>query len=136
MISNGGTEEPAAYDARFVNRQRVGSFTEEKFPYVGKYPAPLSAERWAEPDPNSFLVRGPNYLNDGVKISGSSIGQLIAMDCVLVDKPILTGMSIHPTERIQQALKREREFKERGQKCDTPPFMSSCLAILTTLGGL
>mmetsp|Transcript_7143 Transcript_7143/g.14587 ORF Transcript_7143/g.14587 Transcript_7143/m.14587 type:complete len:1022 (-) Transcript_7143:2207-5272(-) len=123
LISNGGTEEPAAYDARFVNRQRVGSFTEEKFPYVGKYPAPLSAERWAEPDPNSFLVRGPNYLNDGVKISGSSIGQLIAMDCVLVDKPILTGMSIHPTERIQQALKREREFKERGQKCDTPPFM-------------
>jgi hypothetical protein len=45
------------------------------------------------------------------------------MDCVLVDKPILTGMSMHPTERIQLALKREKEMKEKGLECDTPPFI-------------
>jgi hypothetical protein len=124
MIGAGIAEEQAAFDLRFVNRERIDSFTTEKFPYVGKLPAPLGSERWAEPDPNSFLVRGPNYLEDGLKINaGSSIGQLIAMDCVLVDKPILTGMSLHPTERIQLALKREKQMKDKGIKCDTPPFI-------------
>ena len=124
MLVSGSVEEPAAFDLRFVNRERCDSFAKEKFPYVGKIPAPLGSERWAEPDPNSFLVRGPNYLNDAVKMNaGSSIGQLIAMDCVLVDKPILTGMSTHPTERIQLALKREKEMKEKGLKCDTPAFI-------------
>ena len=124
MIGAGIAEEQAAFDLRFVNRERIDSFTTEKFPYIGKFPAPLGSERWAEPDPNSFLVRGPNYLEDGLKINaGSSIGQLIAMDCVVVDKPILTGMSLHPTERIQLALKREKHMKDKGIKCDTPPFI-------------
>mmetsp|Transcript_28793 Transcript_28793/g.77999 ORF Transcript_28793/g.77999 Transcript_28793/m.77999 type:complete len:1034 (+) Transcript_28793:224-3325(+) len=124
MIARRNTGELAAFDPRFVNRERCDTFTSENFPSIGNIPAPLGPERWAEPDPNSFLVRGPNYLHDGKKINaGSSIGQLIAMDCVLVDKPILSGMSVHPTERIQLALKREREMKEKGQLCDTPAFV-------------
>jgi len=124
MLATSNAEEPAAFDLRFVNRERIDSFTNEKFPYIGNIPAALGSERWAEPDSNSFVVRGPNYLEDGLKINaGSSIGQLIAMDCVHVDKPILTGMAMHPTERIQLALKREKEMKEKGLECDTPPFI-------------
>ena len=124
IIATCNAEEPVAFDLRFVDRERCDSFTINKFPYIGRFPAPLGAERWAEPDPNSFLVRGPSYLKDGVKINaGSSIGELIAMDCVLVDTPILTGMALHPTERIQLALEREKEMKEKGRKCDTPSFI-------------
>mmetsp|Transcript_3770 Transcript_3770/g.9884 ORF Transcript_3770/g.9884 Transcript_3770/m.9884 type:complete len:1027 (-) Transcript_3770:1839-4919(-) len=124
MITDRSVEGQAAFDLRFVDRERCDSFTTEKFPFIGHNPAPLGSERWAEPDPNSFLVRGPNYLADGVKINaGSSIGKLIAMDCVAVDKPIITGLSLHPTERIQLALKREKEMKEKGLQCDTPPFI-------------
>ncbi|VEU38089.1 unnamed protein product [Pseudo-nitzschia multistriata] len=124
MMRNGDNIELASFDSRFVDRERCDSFTSEKFPSIGNIPAPLGPERWAEPDPNSFLVRGPNYLEDGKKINaGSSIGQLIAMDCVLVDTPILSGMSMHPTERIQLALKREQEMRAKGMTCDTPPFI-------------
>lgn len=124
IITTSNVEEPAAFDLRYVNRERCDSFTTEKFPYIGKYPAPLTTEMWAEPDPNSFIVRGPNYLEDRVKINaGNSIGQLVAMDVVAVDAPILTGMGTHPTERIQLGLQREKEMKEKGLKCDTPSFM-------------
>eukprot|EP00536_Pseudo-nitzschia_multiseries_P013707 jgi/Psemu1/261625/estExt_Genewise1Plus.C_6030008 len=89
-------------DPRFVSRERCDTFTSENFPSIGNIPAPLGPERWAEPDPDSFLVRGPNYLEDGKKINaGSSIGQLIAMD----------------------SLKREKEMMEKGQICDTPAFI-------------
>ena len=124
MLATGNVEEPAAFDLRFVNRERIDSFTAVKFPFIGRYPEPLGPERWAEPDPNSFIVRGPNYLEDRVKINaGSSIGELIAMDCVQVDSPVRTGMAFNPTERIQMALKREKEMKEKGLECDTPAFI-------------
>lgn len=124
IIASDRAKEHTAFDLRFVNRERIDSFTTEKFPFIGNVPAPLGPERWAEPDPNSFIVRGPNYLEDGLKINaGSSIGQLIAMDCVVVDKPFLNGISLHRAERIQLALKREKEMKEQGLECDTPPFI-------------
>mmetsp|Transcript_3916 Transcript_3916/g.7940 ORF Transcript_3916/g.7940 Transcript_3916/m.7940 type:complete len:1021 (-) Transcript_3916:198-3260(-) len=124
MMRSGDTDELAAFDPRFVDRERCDAFTSENFPSIGNIPAPLDSERWAEPDPNSFIVRGPNYLRDGKKINaGPSIGQLIAMDCVSVDKPLLTGMSLHPKERIQLALKREKEMREKGMVCDTPAFI-------------
>ena len=124
ILTSSTAKEPAAFDLRFVDRERCDSFTSETFPYIGRYPAPLTHEMWAEPDPNSFIVRGPNYLEDGIKMNaGNSIGQLIAMDVVAVDSPILTGMATHPTERIQLGLKREKEMKEKGLKCDTPAFI-------------
>jgi hypothetical protein len=112
------------YDLRFVNRERCDSFTSEKFPDIGSHPEPLSSEKWAEPDANSFMVRGPGYKSDRIKINaGTSIGQLIAVDVVLVDKPIYSGMSTHPTERIQLALQREKRMKQSGRQSDMPPFI-------------
>ena len=122
ITRNCGSEE--IFDMRYINRERCESRTTEKFSYIGNHPKSLGPERWAEPDPNSFIVRGPKYKEDGVKINaGTSIGQLIAVDVVRVNKPLLTGMSVHPTERIQLALQREKEMKAKGQHSDAaPPF--------------
>jgi hypothetical protein len=112
------------YDMRFANRERCDSFTSMRFPSIGSHPEPLSSEGWAEPDANSFMVRGPSYKEDGVKINaGSSIGNLFAVDVVQVDSPIYKGMSVHPSERIQRALKREKIMKEKGMESDMPPFI-------------
>lgn len=112
------------YDLRYVNRERCDSFASERFPAIGSHPEPLSNEKWAEPDANSFMVRGPTYKSDRVKINaGASIGQLIAVDVVEVDKPMYSGMSMNPSERIQLGLKREKKLKEKGMKSDMPPFI-------------
>lgn len=112
------------FDMRFVNRERCDSYTIEKFPNIGSFPPPIGPEGCAEPDANSFMVRGATYKRDGIKVNaGTSIGQLVAMDIVRVDKPIYGGMSTHPTERIQLALKREKMLKEKGRASDVPPFM-------------
>jgi hypothetical protein len=112
------------YDLRFVNRERCDSFASQRFPAIDNYPEPLGTEKWAEPDANSFMVRGPSYKRDRVKINaGASIGQLIAVDVVEVDKPIYSGMSMHPSERIQLALKQEKILKSKGLKSDMPPFI-------------
>jgi len=111
-VSRGITncDKDVDFDSRYVNREL-------------SHPKTLGFEHWAELDPNSFVVRGPKYKDDGVKVNaGASIGQLIAYDAVRVDKPMLTGISMHPTERIQLALQREKEMQEKGQYSDVPPF--------------
>ena len=87
-------------------------------------PPSLKMEKWAEPDANSFRVRGPAYKRDRKKYNaGASIGRLVAVDVVSVDKPFYSGFTVHPTERVQLALKKERDLKAKGQKSDMPPFM-------------
>jgi hypothetical protein len=91
---------------------------------IGSYPPPLPADKWAEPDSNSFLVRGPTYLTDKHKINaGPSIARLVVTDIVTVDQPIYTGFCLHPTERVQLALKKERELGKRGLKSSAPAFI-------------
>jgi hypothetical protein len=116
--------ELVGYDFRYANRERCDSMTFDTVSRIEARPKPLDIEKWAEPDANSFLVRGPMYKKDKVKINaGTSIGQLIAVDLVVVDKPIYTGMSKHPSERIQLALQREKRMKEQGKNSDMPPFI-------------
>ena len=87
-------------------------------------PLPYDRMSWAEPDSNSFRVRGKYYLEDRKKHNaGPSIGRLIAVDLVQVDKPIYSGFTKHPTERVQLALQREAAHKARGSKSDVPPFI-------------
>lgn len=112
------------YDLRYANRERCDSVTFDSLAGLESRPPPLSYDKWAEPDANSFLVRGPTYKKNRVKINaGASIGRLVAVDLVAVDKPIFSGMSTHPTERIQLALERERKLKELGKESDMPPFV-------------
>lgn len=105
-------------------------------------------EWWAEPDANSFRVRGKTYKQDSRKISesillrtfydwyvldltsslfladaGSSLFRLIAADIIETDVPILNGMCLHPTERVQLALAREQKAKLTGKPSDMPPFV-------------
>ena len=77
---------------------------------VMSYPPPLSISQWAEPDSDSFAVRGANYVKDKRKIrAGASVMKLMTVDLVEVDKPIMSGMCSMPDERIQRALRREKE---------------------------
>jgi Protein ENHANCED DISEASE RESISTANCE 2, C-terminal len=117
-------DELMNYDINFASRERFDSTNLDSVSGIESNPEPLLAEKWAEPDANSFLVRGPFYKQDRVKVNaGNSIGRLIAVDVVLVDKPIFSGMSTHPTERIQLALKRERSRLANGKSSDMPPFI-------------
>lgn len=112
------------YDIRYANLERYDGFHSDSLAGLETQPPPLNCDKWAEPDANSFLVRGPTYKKDRVKINaGASIGRLVAVDLVAVDKPILTGLSTHPKERIQLALQRERMLKEQGKESDMPPFV-------------
>jgi Protein ENHANCED DISEASE RESISTANCE 2, C-terminal len=87
-------------------------------------PPALARRFWAEPDSNSFRVRGANYKEDRMKQNaGQSIGRLMAVDVVTVDESLYSGFSMHPTERIQLALKREREAKANGTESDMPAFI-------------
>ena len=112
------------YDLRFVNRERCDSVTLDTLSGVETNPPPLNYDKWAEPDANSFIVRGSTYKTDRVKTNaGASIGRLIAVDLVLVDEPILSGVSVHPGERIQRALQQEKILIELGKESDMPPFI-------------
>jgi hypothetical protein len=114
------------YDSRYANRELLCDSlrVDSSLAGLGSRPPPLNYKKWAEPDANSFLVRGPSYKKNRVKINaGASIGRLVAVDLVAVEKPLLTGMSTHPTERIQLGLERERKMKALGKKSDMPPFI-------------
>lgn len=116
------TEEARNYDFSYASRE--ASKTQESASGLTTTPPPFALERWAEPDANSFLVRGPSYKTDGVKINaGQSIARLFAVDFVEVDCPIYSGMTTHPTERVQCALRKEKQLREKGLKGDVPPFI-------------
>lgn len=116
-------EDQVNYDFSYACNESVRQLPETATGITSTPPS-LTIEKWAEPDANSFRVRGPAYLTDKKKYNaGDSIGRLIAVDVVSVDKPIYSGFSVHPTERIQLALKKERELKAKGQKSDMPPFI-------------
>jgi len=108
-----------SYDFAFAGAE----FQCAKSSFANK-PRPLDYERWALPDSNSFRVRGKTYLDDKIKVNaGDSIGRLVAVDVVSVDKPIYTGFALHPTERVQLALEKERVSKEKGQPTTLPDFI-------------
>jgi hypothetical protein len=86
---------------------------------------PLDMATWAALDADSFRVRGKHYLEDKQKFNaGPSIGRLVAVDVVSVDKPIYSGFTLHPTERVQLALQKEASLKAKGLKSDImSPFV-------------
>lgn len=117
-----GTEEARNYDFSYLSRESM--LCQESSSGLSTTPPPFIYEQWAEPDANSFLVRGPSYKTDGVKINaGQSIARLFAVDFVEVEAPIYTGMTTHPTERVQLALKKEQQLREQGFNSDVPPFI-------------
>eukprot|EP00814_Leptocylindrus_danicus_P018772 CAMPEP_0116031236 /NCGR_PEP_ID=MMETSP0321-20121206/17383_1 /TAXON_ID=163516 /ORGANISM="Leptocylindrus danicus var. danicus, Strain B650" /LENGTH=1121 /DNA_ID=CAMNT_0003506301 /DNA_START=101 /DNA_END=3466 /DNA_ORIENTATION=- len=83
-------------------------------------PPPLNQNMWAEPDSNSFRVRGKKYKVDKKKENaGDAMFRLLAVDLVETSSNIMSGMCSHPKERIQRALERE----SKGIKGEMPPFV-------------
>jgi hypothetical protein len=81
--------------------------------WIGKFqlhPPPLRLEAWSEPAAENFSIRGPNYLKDKKKIaSEQSAFRLLTVDLINCQTPLYDGICAHPTQRIQQALRREEE---------------------------
>jgi hypothetical protein len=128
LDSNGADDtvaEEVDYDFSFCQHESLAGFIASKGDaFFMNHPPCTPCEKWAEPDPNSFRVRGPNYLKDHNKINaGPSIGRLLCADVVTVDEPIYSGMSVHPTERIQMALNEEQKLSALGQSSPMPPFV-------------
>jgi hypothetical protein len=85
----------------------------------------LPTSRWAEPDSNSFKVRGKQYLTDRKKVNaGESIMQLMGVDIVQVPIPERKGLCAHPKEWVQMSLQRE---KAGGPKAPTFIFAVNIL---------
>lgn len=106
------------YDFFYANNEAARDTTSLPSPLgIASFPSTLDKSQWAEPDANSFVVRGRTYKQDKVKINaGDSVFRLIAVDLVCVDAPIFTGMCAHPKERVQQAL-------AKGDEGDMPPYI-------------
>jgi len=112
------TSEPVTKPA--LHRASSAPVKDDPARNIRIYPAPLRLNAWTEPAAETFNVRGPNYLKDKAKIpSREAAFRLLTVDMVQADKPVYTGMCAQPGERVQQALKRE---KETGVK-ELPPFI-------------
>jgi hypothetical protein len=117
-----GEEDNRNYDFSYASRESLK--IQDSPSGLRSTPPPFYLDKWAEPDANSFRVRGNTYKIDRLKINaGQSIGRLVAVDIVQVDEPIYSGMATHHTERIQLALKKEKELKAMGRQSDVPPFI-------------
>jgi Protein ENHANCED DISEASE RESISTANCE 2, C-terminal/START domain len=126
-------DDPAHYDFAFCSRESV--LLRDSRTGLSCHPPPLQREQWAEPDANSFRVRGSNYKHDRRKINaGRPIGRLVAVDLCNVgnDGPMYHGFTMHPTERFQLALQREKTLKRKGLASDMPPF---CFVVNIILPG-
>jgi len=83
-------------------------------------PSPLRQDAWCEPKASSFQVRGKNYLLDRKKFpSEEAAFKLLAVDMVQSEGTICEGLCGHPNERVQRAIRRE---KETGVP-QLPPFI-------------
>lgn len=90
-------------------------------PVLPAFPRPLSELYWCEPCATSFRVRGSKYTRDRKKTASlASAFRLITVDLCEVAAPIRTGFCAHPRERVQEALRREKEGESIG---DMPPFI-------------
>ena len=114
-------DDPVNYDFTYSMRERhLTDIQVDGMKEFASFPPQLETEYWAEPDPNTFRVRGKTYMKDKRKINaGRSIGRLIATDVVVVEKTQYGGICNHPTQRVQLALERERKGVESG----LPPFL-------------
>ena len=73
---------------------------------IERTPPPIAHEFWAEPDTTSFMVRGPHYLADKVKVpAGPPEFRLVAVDLFEVTSPQFNVCS-HPLNRVAQARAR------------------------------
>jgi len=84
---------------------------------IATNPEPIPPKYWSEPDSDSFKVRGKDYKTDKKKINaGDSVFKLIALDVVEGHESLLGGICKLPNERVQQALKAEREGGPQAPK--------------------
>jgi len=77
---------------------------------IANHPPPFKKAHWAVRNGDGFKVRGKDYKVDKKKVAaGEPMFRMIAADVIETDSPMMKGMGNNPSERVQQALKHERE---------------------------
>lgn len=80
---------------------------------ITNFPEPIPSRYWSDPDANAFVVRGKSYKTNKKKINaGKSVFRMLAVDVVESSESLLMGMCSLAGERVQTALKRERDGGE------------------------
>lgn len=85
----------------------------------------LRLDKWVEPPATNFRIRGKTYNKDSEKVQGKDyMLHLFAVDILKVEVPLLNGVCLHPNERVQIALQREKEATTRGDEYkDIPKYI-------------
>ena len=88
---------------------------------IESFPPPLPKKFWGDAAVSTFNVRGKTYKTDKKKIKADkkALFRFFACDMVESDAPLMKGMCGHPTQRVMQALQREKE----GVEGACPPFV-------------
>ena len=88
---------------------------------IENFPPPLPKKFWDDANCASFNVRGKTYKSDKKKIKANKkpLFRFFACDMVESDAPLMKGLCGHPTQRVMQALQREKE----GVEGACPPFV-------------
>lgn len=96
--------------ARFETTPEKEVLPVDDFQQFRLNPPPLRSKAFAEPSAENYHVRSKGYMTNRIKEpSKKSAFQLITVDLINTETPLLTGMCAKPGERIQLALERERK---------------------------
>jgi len=96
--------------ARFETTPEKEVLPVDDFEQFRLNPPPLRSKAFAEPSAENYHVRSKDYMTSRIKEpSKKSAFQLITVDLINTETPLLTGMCAKPGERIQLALERERK---------------------------
>lgn len=89
------------------SRPSINSLEDGESATVGNTPTPsLAMEQWDNADWSQFVVRGPTYKEDRVKIPATDpLFDLVAIDMWQVNAPI-QNIASRPSNRVQQARAR------------------------------
>jgi hypothetical protein len=110
-------ESPKKTDCTSLHRIPFDTDPYSRFRYNLK---PLRLDAWSEPSAESFQIRGPTYISDRKKVNSEVAAfRLMTVDMIKCEEPLYEAMCAHPRERVQQAIKRE---KESGTK-EMPDFV-------------
>jgi hypothetical protein len=110
-------ESPRKIDCNSLHRISLDADPYSRFRYNLK---PLRLDAWSEPSAESFQIRGPTYISDRKKMNSEVAAfRLMTVDMIKTEEPLYEAMCAHPRERVQQAIKRE---KESGTK-EMPDFV-------------
>ena len=88
---------------------------------IENFPPPTANKHWTYANVSNFKVRGKTYKSDKVKVQADkkALFKFMALDVIETDSPMMKGLCGHPSQRVMQALEREKQ----GVEGACPPYV-------------